>query len=55
MLDQFVALILGESKILLDRFDDVCLGQGHFGCPLRVDGLEFADIVKDTGICWNCQ
>ena len=33
LLDHLFALFLGKSELLMDRFDDVCLGQGHYGYP----------------------
>ena len=39
----------------MDRFDDVCLGQGHIGCPLMVRWLELTEFVKDTEFRGNCQ
>jgi hypothetical protein len=55
LLDQFGALFLRESKLLVDRFDHVRLGQGHKWCPLKVRWLELIEFVKDTGFRGNCQ
>jgi len=55
LFDHFGALFLGESEFLIYVFNDVCLGQGHFGCPLRARWVEFVDFVKNTGFEENCQ